>query len=101
VESILELAMVAARYPQAAYAGLQKSLQQECHFLQCISKGLCLKFLAIVLALHYTFLPVLFGLESVSDTQRQLTSLPVKFEGLATPDATATAKMNWSVSMVI
>jgi hypothetical protein len=29
VESITELAMAAEQYPQAAYTGLQKSLQQE------------------------------------------------------------------------
>jgi hypothetical protein len=47
-------------------------------------------------ALHCDFLPTLFGLEGVSDTQRQLASLPVKFAGLAIPDPTATAEMNWS-----
>jgi hypothetical protein len=100
-DSVTELAMVAARFPQAAYAGLQKSLQQEWQFLQRVTDGLGLEFSAIALAMHYDFLPALFGVESVSDTQRQLASLPVKFAGLAIPDPTATAETNWSASTVI
>ncbi len=33
-DGVLELSKVVGRYPQAAYAGLQKSLQQEWQFLQ-------------------------------------------------------------------
>ncbi len=38
-DGIKELALVAERYPQAAYAGLQKSLQQEWQFLQHVTNG--------------------------------------------------------------
>jgi hypothetical protein len=48
-----ELASVAARFPQAAYAGPQKSLQQKWQFLQHGTSGICLELLAIALALHY------------------------------------------------
>jgi hypothetical protein len=46
-----ELSMVAARYPQAAYAGLTWSLQQEWQFLQCVTNGLSLEFTEIEQAL--------------------------------------------------
>ncbi len=100
-ESVSELALIAKRYPQAAYAGLQKSLQQEWQFLQQVTEGLGNEFSKIALELSYTFLPALFGVESVSDTQRQLASLPVKFAGLAIPYPTKTAERNWSASTLI
>jgi hypothetical protein len=65
---IIELSMVATRFPRAAYTGLQKSLQQEWQFLQSVTHGLGLEFSAIALAMYYDFLPALFRLESVLDT---------------------------------
>jgi hypothetical protein len=70
-------------------------------FLQRVTAGLGLEFSVIATALHYDFLPALFGIEEVSDSQRQLASLPVKFAGLAIPDPTVTAATNWSASTVI
>jgi hypothetical protein len=60
-----KLAKVAARFPQTAYAGLQKPLQQEWQFLQCVTNGLDLEFLAITTALHYDFL--LAGSQQLSE----------------------------------
>ncbi len=61
VDSIKELAMVAERYPQAAYAGLQKSLQQEWQFLQHVTEGLGNQFQDIKQALQREVLPALFS----------------------------------------
>jgi hypothetical protein len=69
--------------------------------LQHVTEGLRLEFSVIALALHYDSLPTLFGLEDVSNTQRQLASLPIKFAGLAIPDHSATTEKNWSASTVI
>jgi hypothetical protein len=99
--AVNELALVAPRFPQAAYAGLQKSLQQEWQFLQRVTDGLGLEFSAIATALHYDFLPAIFGIDEASDTLRKMASLPVKFAGLAIPDPTVTAETNWSASTVI
>jgi hypothetical protein len=99
--SVEELALVAAKFPQAAYAGLQKSLQQEWQFLQRVTDGLGLEFSAIALAMEHDFLPALFGLESVPDTLKRLASLPVKKAGLALPDPTATAETNYHSSTVV
>jgi hypothetical protein len=99
--SITELSKVAGRYPQTAYAGLQKSLQQEWQFWQRVTEGLGPEFLAITNAINYNFLPALFGIESVTGTHRELASLPVKFAGLALPDPTASAKTNWTASTII
>ena len=39
MESVAILAGVAQKHPQSAYAGLQKSLQQEWEFLQPVTPG--------------------------------------------------------------
>jgi hypothetical protein len=44
VTAIHELSWVAEKYQQVAYAGLQKSLQQEWQFLQQVTKDLNEKF---------------------------------------------------------
>jgi hypothetical protein len=71
-DGVLELSKVAGRYPQAAYAGLQKSLQQEWQFLQRVTNGLSDEFEAVEEALATKFLPSLFGNGESCDTKRQL-----------------------------
>jgi hypothetical protein len=39
-EAVVDLATVAPNFPQAAYSGLQKSLQQEWQFVQRVTKGI-------------------------------------------------------------
>jgi hypothetical protein len=101
VDSVKELAMVAERYPQAAYAGLQKSLQQEWQFLQRVTEGLGDEFRDIEKALQKDFLPALFGDDLADDTPGRLASLPVKKAGLAIQDPTTSAESNWTASTVI
>jgi hypothetical protein len=100
-EAVSELAMVAERYPQAAYAGLQKSLQQEWQFLQRVTHGLGDEFSAIEQTLTSEFLPALFGVDGVEDTHKLLACLPVKAAGLAIPNPTATAESNWTALTLV
>ena len=86
VAAIRELSKVAERFPQAAYAGLSKSLQHEWQFLQRVTKGLSNEFRDVEKALHHDFLPALFGEEKVDDAIRQLSSLPVKKASIAIPN---------------
>jgi hypothetical protein len=90
--------MVAEQYPQAAYAGLQKSLQQEWQFLQCVTKGLGDEFRNIEKALQKDFLPALFGDDLADNILGQLVSLPVKKAGLAIQDPTMSVESNWTAS---
>jgi muconolactone delta-isomerase len=99
--AIAELALVADRYPQAAYAGLQKSLQTEWQFLQQVTNGLGNKFLEIKKRLSQEFPLSLFGVDSVDETHKLLACLPIKAAGLVIPNPTATAEQNWTVSTVI
>jgi hypothetical protein len=87
-DSVLELSKVAGRHPQTAYAGLQKSLQQEWQFLQRVTSGLSDEFEVVEKALAENFLPSLFGNGTICDTKRQLACLPVKQAGLALPNPT-------------
>jgi hypothetical protein len=57
------MAKVAERYPQTAYAGMQKSLQQEWQFLQRVTDGLGEEFDDIEQAMNDKFLPALFWIE--------------------------------------
>jgi hypothetical protein len=97
-----ELAMVAERYPQAAYAGLQqKSLQQEWQFLQHVTEELGDKFQDIKQALQQEFLTALFGDELTNGLPGQLACIPVKKAGLAILNPTLSMESNWTASTVI
>jgi hypothetical protein len=58
------MAKVAGRHPQTAYAGMQRSLQQEWEFIQRVTDGLSNEFDAIEQALNDKFLPALFRAEN-------------------------------------
>jgi hypothetical protein len=64
VAAIHELFKVAERFPQAAYAGLSKSLQHEWQFLQRVTQGLGDEFQDVEQVLHHDFLSALFGDDS-------------------------------------
>jgi hypothetical protein len=78
-EAVADLATVAPNFPQTAYAGLQKSLQQEWQFVQRVTQGIGPEFRDIELVLAKTFLPTLFGDDyDEVDPRRKLSCLPVK-----------------------
>eukprot|EP00978_Attheya_sp_CCMP212_P039959 scaffold213016_cov49-Attheya_sp.AAC.2 len=58
---IKAFAKVAPRFPQTAYAGIQKSLQQEWQFVQRVIDGIGGEFAEVEAALTEVFLPALFG----------------------------------------
>jgi hypothetical protein len=100
-DTISELAMVAKCYPQAAYAGLQKSLQREWQFLQRVTDGLGDEFLEIEQRLLTEFLPAFFGVEGVEDTHKLLACLPVKAAGLQTTRRSDQLTITWRGKEVI
>ena len=59
-ESVRTLAMVACKHPQSAYAGLQKSLQQEWAFVQRVTPGIGDNFGTVEEEIATAFLPALF-----------------------------------------
>jgi hypothetical protein len=101
-EAVTDLTSVTQAFPQAAYSGLQKSLQQEWQFVQRVTKGIGPEFAAVEQTLAKTFLPTLFGDEhDDDDPRRALAGLPVKWAGLAIPDPTTLAQPNYEASILL
>ena len=91
-QGVKDLAMVAKKHPQSAYAGLTKSFQMEWQYAQRVLPGIGHLFASVEKALAEDFLPALLGasVEEVAK-MRALLALPVKFAGLGVPDPTKTA----------
>ena len=85
-EGVQELAHVARRFPQTAYAGLAKSLQSEWQFLQRVCPGIGETFAPVEHAIASSYIPSLLGdAEGALGPPRELTSLSVKTAGLGLP----------------
>ena len=95
------LAGVDRKHPQSAYAGLQKSLQQEWVFVQRVTPGIGNEFGPVEEEIAKAFLPALFEGVGYGTPGREITRLPVKQAGMALPDPTLTASENWQASCVI
>jgi hypothetical protein len=87
VQGIHDLARVAGRYPQTAYAALTRCLQAEWTYLQRVVPGIGDAFLPIEAAIRDVFLPSLFGEQDPDflDDFRDLLQLPVRYGGLGIP----------------
>ena len=99
--AVTTLATVCKRYPQLAYAGLQKSLQQEWQFLQRVTDGISTEFQAVESSLKDDFLPALLGQSKVGEPLRDLLALPVKHAGIAIPNPTTSAGGNFRASTIV
>ena len=82
-ESVKTLAGVARKHPQSAYAGLQKSLQQEWAFVQRVTPGIGNEFGPVEEEIAKAFLPALFEGVGEGAPGSDITHLPVKQVGMA------------------
>ena len=87
---VARIASVAPSQPQDAYVALTKSLACEWDYLQRVVPECGPAFEPVEESLRETFLPSLFGTE-ISETERRLFQLPVKFSGLGIRDPTLTS----------
>ena len=96
------LAGVTRKHLQYAYAGLQKSLQQEWAFVQRVTPGIGDAIRPVEKALRETFFLYLFEGLRGGAPGRGVTRLPVKQAGLALPYLTLTLTVheNWTASYV-
>jgi hypothetical protein len=60
-QAVASLAAAAVKFPQSAYSGLQRSLQQEWQFVQRVVRNIGEKFPDMEKELNHTFLPALFS----------------------------------------
>ena len=84
--------------PQATYAALTKSFQNEWTFLQRVVAGCDQAFRDLEYTLFSQFLPVLFGCE-ITPSERQLFSLPTRLGGLGILDPTTSASRFYQASV--
>ena len=88
------LGRIATRFPQTAYAGLVKALQNECTYLQRVTTGSGSLYAPIEKAITENFLPALLGQAIIGKTMRDQTTLAVKRAGLGIPEPTTTTTAN-------
>ncbi|MGL5814518.1 MAG: reverse transcriptase domain-containing protein, partial [Aeromonas sp.] len=86
--AIASLSTAAPRFPQSAYTGLQKSLQQEWQHVQRTCPCPPHLFAPLEHAIADTFIPALFQLPVFHPSlpPRHITALPIKRAGLALPN---------------
>jgi hypothetical protein len=100
--AIGELAATARLYPQSAYTGLQRSLQQEWQYVQRVVGNISESFSAVEKAIRDDFIPALFGEEQATpDNFRKLLALPVKHAGIALPNPTVSGPANHKASILV
>jgi hypothetical protein len=98
-EAVTSLASVAKNFPQSAYSGLQKLLQQEWQFVQRVRKDTGMDFTEVERTISQSFLPTFFGdTYNDDDPCRRLASLPVKHAGFALPNPTESTESNYEAS---
>lgn len=97
--SVEKLAKVSKRYPQAAYAGLTKSLQAEWTYRQRVLRDSGPEFHPVEAALSKVFIPALLGHDNPPvDMIRELMALPVKGGGIGIPNPFRNAKAQFTAS---
>ena len=92
---------VAGKHPKTAYAGLNKSLHQECDFVQRVTSNIGTEFQPIEDALRNNFLLYIFKGATYQIPRRAVTGMPVNQDGLSLPYPTETVRANWTASCVI
>ena len=101
-EAVRDLARVAVRHPQAALAGLTRSLQQEWLFVQRVVPGIQGLFAPVEEANAEAFIPILVGGALVDcRSLRCLMALPVKRGGMGLPNPVLTADPSYSTSVEV
>lgn len=96
VNSIERLGVISKSQPQAAYAALTKSLQNQWIYLQRVTSN-CDELLVPIQNAIVKFLPALFG-GDITDTEQHLFSLPTRIGGLGINNTTTTSKTMYDSS---
>ena len=93
-----KLAEIATSQLHAVYAALTHGLQSKWTYLTRTVPNISDLLEPLEYALHQKLLPALTGRDGITDTERELFALPIKFGGLGIANSTKTANAQYSSS---
>jgi hypothetical protein len=96
-DAIAALGEAAKFVPQAAFSGMQRSLQQEWTYVMRVVPLIGELFHPVEHALHHNFFTPLLG-SGISDTLRAWTTAPMKLGGFSVPNPLLAADVNYRAS---
>ena len=96
---VTALGNIAKRFPQTAYAGLVKALQNEWTYLQRVTTGHGSLYEPIKKAIREYFLPTLLDQTNIGEKMRNYIVLAVNRDGLGIPDPTRSTADNYTASV--
>ena len=97
-KEVNKLAEIATSQPHAVYAALTHGLQSKWTYLTRTVPNISDLLEPLEYALRQKLLPVLTGRDGITDTERELFALPIKFGGLGIANPTKTANAQYSSS---
>ena len=101
VSTVKELSMVANQYfPHSTYTGLTKSVQHQWTFFQHVIPNIAHLFSPVESAIADHFVPAIYG-GKVSESMRTLSSLPVRYAGIAITNPVTTNQPNYEASTLV
>ena len=95
-KEVNKLAEIATSQPHAVYAALTHGLQSKWTYLTLTVPNISDLLEPLEYALRQKLLPALTGRDGITDTERELFALPIKFGGLGIANPTKTANAQYS-----
>ena len=100
VDDIKDLAKYAVEEPQLALSAYTKALCHRWAFLQRTIPNISHLFTTIEDCLRETFIPAIIG-RDISDIERKIVSLPVRYGGLGIPNPVETCEREYAASLTV
>ena len=97
INDVKEIADIAKEEPQAAYIAYVSGIAHRWSFVQRTVDGIAELFLPLENTIRHMFLPALLG-RQISDDERALLKLPLRFGGLGITDPSETANQEYRSS---
>ena len=100
IEDVTELSKYAAEEPQLAFSAYTKGLCHRWSFIQRTTPAISPLFSPLEDCIRDTFIPAILG-RNVSDQERQILSLPVRFGGLGIQNPVEACEREYAASKLV
>ena len=97
IKDVEELSQVAKEEPQLDYSAFTKGLSHRWTYVQRTIPDISSLFIPLEKAIRHTLIPAIFGRE-LSDLERSIVALPLRFGGLAIQNPVLTADQEFKAS---